>query len=99
MNKKICLIGLVGLALLSGCSKGYAEGVYTGTAIDIFVHVLGLDFGAVEHLFHDDGGQFLLVILAQSTVHLTDRGSDAICNYDISHIFHLQFTFKMLKDH
>lgn len=34
MNKKICIMGLAGLFLLSGCSKGYAEGVYTGTAID-----------------------------------------------------------------
>lgn len=34
MKKKICLVGVIGLALLSGCSKGYTEGVYTGTAID-----------------------------------------------------------------
>ena len=34
MNKKICLVGIIGLALLSGCSKGYTEGVYTGSAID-----------------------------------------------------------------
>ena len=26
MKKKICIIGLIGLALLSGCSKGYIEG-------------------------------------------------------------------------
>ena len=31
MKKKICLISIIGLALLSGCSKGYKEGVYTGT--------------------------------------------------------------------
>lgn len=34
MNKKICLMGVVGLLLLAGCSKGYVEGVYTGSAID-----------------------------------------------------------------
>lgn len=34
MNKKICLMGTVGMLLLSGCSKGYAEGIYTGTAAD-----------------------------------------------------------------
>lgn len=36
MKKKICLlgIGVIGLTLLSGCNKGYNEGVYTGTAID-----------------------------------------------------------------
>lgn len=34
MKKRICLIGVIGLCLLSGCSKGYTEGVYTGTAID-----------------------------------------------------------------
>lgn len=36
MKKKICLMGVVGLALLSGCSKGYVEGVYTGSAIDSY---------------------------------------------------------------
>ena len=36
MKKKICLISIIGLALLSGCSKGYKEGVYTGTAIDSY---------------------------------------------------------------
>ena len=35
-NKKIILIGVIGLALLSGCSKGYKEGIYTGTAIDSY---------------------------------------------------------------
>lgn len=34
MKKKICLLGVISLALLSGCSKGYKEGVYTGTATD-----------------------------------------------------------------
>jgi len=34
MNKKICLLGILGLVLLSGCSKGYTEGVYNGTAAD-----------------------------------------------------------------
>lgn len=35
MNKKLCIVGLAGIALLlSGCSKGYTEGVYTGSAID-----------------------------------------------------------------
>lgn len=34
MNKKICLVGVIGVALLSGCSKGYSEGIYTGTSID-----------------------------------------------------------------
>lgn len=36
MNKKICVMGILGLLLLSGCSKGYVEGVYTGTAIDSY---------------------------------------------------------------
>ena len=35
-NKKIILIGVIGLALLSGCSKGYKEEIYTGTAIDSY---------------------------------------------------------------
>ena len=35
-NNKIILIGVIGLALLSGCSKGYKEGIYTGTAIDSY---------------------------------------------------------------
>ena len=34
MNKKLCLMGVIGVMLLSGCSKGYTEGVYTGSAID-----------------------------------------------------------------
>lgn len=34
MNKKICLMGVIGLLFLSGCSKGYVEGVYTGSASD-----------------------------------------------------------------
>ena len=36
MKKEICVMGIIGLALLSGCSKGYTEGVYTGTAIDTY---------------------------------------------------------------
>lgn len=36
MKKKICLVGLIGVVLLSGCSKGYKEGVYTGTAPDVY---------------------------------------------------------------
>lgn len=36
MKKKICLLGVISLALLSGCSKGYKEGVYTGTATDTY---------------------------------------------------------------
>lgn len=36
MNKKICIFGVISLALLSGCSKGYKEGVYTGTSIDTY---------------------------------------------------------------
>lgn len=34
MNKKLCILGIVSLSLLSGCSKGYVEGVYTGSAVD-----------------------------------------------------------------
>ena len=34
MKKNICLVGIIGLALLSGCSKGYNKGVYTGSAVD-----------------------------------------------------------------
>lgn len=36
MKKKILLMGLASLVLLSGCSKGYKEGVYTGTASDTY---------------------------------------------------------------
>lgn len=36
MKKKIILTGIIGLALLSGCSKGYKEGIYTGTASDVY---------------------------------------------------------------
>lgn len=36
MKKKLCLMVVIGLALLSGCSKGYKEGVYTGTATDSY---------------------------------------------------------------
>ena len=35
-NKKLCLLGVVGLTLLSGCTKGYKEGIYTGTATDTY---------------------------------------------------------------
>lgn len=35
-NKKLCLLGVVGLTLLSGCAKGYKEGIYTGTATDTY---------------------------------------------------------------
>lgn len=35
-NNKIILMGVIGIALLSGCSKGYKEGIYTGTAIDSY---------------------------------------------------------------
>lgn len=34
--KKICLVLVMGVVLLSGCSKGYKEGVYTGTVIDSY---------------------------------------------------------------
>ena len=34
MKKKIFLVLIVGILLLSGCSKGYVEGVYNGSAID-----------------------------------------------------------------
>lgn len=36
MKKRLCLVTVLGLVLLSGCSKGYKEGVYTGTAIDSY---------------------------------------------------------------
>ena len=36
MRKKLYLVGLIGITLLSGCSKGYKEGVYTGTATDSY---------------------------------------------------------------
>ena len=34
MKKKMLFVSAIGLLLLSGCSKGYNEGIYTGTAID-----------------------------------------------------------------
>ena len=36
MKKQILLAGLASLVLLSGCSKEYKEGVYTGTASDTY---------------------------------------------------------------
>lgn len=36
MKKKICLVGLITLLLMTGCSKGYKEGTYTGTAPDTY---------------------------------------------------------------
>ena len=36
MKKRLCLVTVLGLVLLSGCSKGYKEGVYTGTATDSY---------------------------------------------------------------
>lgn len=36
MNKKIIALGAAGLLLLGGCSKGYKEGTYTGSAEDIY---------------------------------------------------------------
>ena len=36
MNKKIIVLGMASLLLLGGCSKGYKEGVYTGTATDSY---------------------------------------------------------------
>lgn len=34
MGKKIVLVMVIGLMLLSGCSKGYKEGTYMGSAVD-----------------------------------------------------------------
>lgn len=36
MKKKIIVLSLTSLLLFSGCSKGYKEGVYTGTASDSY---------------------------------------------------------------
>ena len=36
MKKKLLAIGVLSIVLLSGCSKGYKEGVYTGTATDSY---------------------------------------------------------------
>lgn len=36
MKKKIIVLGVTSLLFLSGCSKGYNEGVYTGTASDSY---------------------------------------------------------------
>lgn len=36
MKKNLCLLAVIGVLLLSGCSKGYKEGVYTGTANDSY---------------------------------------------------------------
>lgn len=36
MKRRICIMGVIGLALLTGCSKGYKEGVYTGNAPDTY---------------------------------------------------------------
>lgn len=34
MSKKIFFVSIIAILLLSGCTKGYVEGLYTGTAID-----------------------------------------------------------------
>lgn len=34
MNKKMFFVSIIAVLLLAGCSKGYTEGVYTGSAID-----------------------------------------------------------------
>ena len=36
MKKRLCLVTVLGLELLSGCTKWYKEGVYTGTATDSY---------------------------------------------------------------
>lgn len=36
MEKKIVILSMVSLLLLGGCSKGYKEGVYTGTVTDSY---------------------------------------------------------------
>lgn len=36
MTKKTLLIGTLAIILLSGCEKGYKEGVYTGSASDTY---------------------------------------------------------------
>lgn len=36
MKKNLFLVAVIGVLLLSGCSKGYKEGVYTGTAVDSY---------------------------------------------------------------
>ena len=36
MKKKIIVLGMASILLLGGCSKGYKEGVYTGTATDSY---------------------------------------------------------------
>ena len=36
MKKKIIVLSMVSLLLLGGCTKGYKEGIYTGTATDSY---------------------------------------------------------------
>lgn len=69
MKKKICLLGVISLALLSGCSKGYKEGVYTGTAKDNYG---GQDNTATAIVTIDSSGKITDVKL--DTTYTTSEG-------------------------
>lgn len=69
MKKKICIMGVIGLALLSGCSKGYTEGIYTGSAMDSYG---GQDNTATAVVTVDANGKITDVYL--DTTYTTDAG-------------------------
>ena len=52
---------------------------------DHVVHIFRTDFRTVQHFLHDDGGQLLLIILAERAIHLTHRSAYAIGDNNISH--------------
>ncbi len=60
MNKKIIVLGMASLLLLGGCSKGYKEGVYTGTATDSYG---GQDNTATATVTVDSNGKITSVEL------------------------------------
>ena len=60
MKNKILLISLIGVLLLTGCSKGYAEGIYTGSAVDNYG---GQNYTATAIVTIDSNGKITDVYL------------------------------------
>lgn len=60
MNRKIFFVVIIGLMLMSGCSKGYKEGTYMGSAIDNYG---GQSNTATCELTIDESGKITSVYL------------------------------------
>lgn len=60
MKMKFCVMGIIGLLLLSGCSKGYNEGMYKGTAMDTYG---GQTNTATATVTIDSNGKIIDVVL------------------------------------